>query len=103
VQDLENMVSQFRMAAAAMAVAVLTPAIAQASYLYNPGGSEHAARTWREMAPQMAPQVPAQAALNPYGGPTVIASRPVPDTPRDRALYGQPMSQSGRMTAPIGD
>jgi hypothetical protein len=41
--------------------------------------------------------------LDPYGGPTLIASRPVPDTPLNRARFGGPMSRGGRMTAPIGD
>lgn len=43
------------------------------------------------------------AVEDPYGGRMVIASRPVPDTPFNRARFGGPMSFSGRMTAPIGD
>jgi len=39
----------------------------------------------------------------PYGGRVVVASRPVPDTPFNRARFGGPMSFSGRMTAPIGN
>lgn len=33
----------------------------------------------------------------------VIASAPVPDTPQNRAAFGQPMSHAGRMTAPRGN
>jgi hypothetical protein len=43
------------------------------------------------------------AELDPYGGPTLIASRPVPDTPFNRARFGGPMSYGGRMTAPVGN
>jgi hypothetical protein len=31
------------------------------------------------------------------------ASQPIPDTPADRAAYGQPLSRTGKMTAPIGN
>jgi hypothetical protein len=37
------------------------------------------------------------------GGSDVIASQPVPDTPANRAAYGQPMSRAGKRTAPTGD
>ena len=40
---------------------------------------------------------------DPYGGPTLITSRPVPDTPFNRARFGGPMSYAGRMTAPVGN
>jgi hypothetical protein len=43
------------------------------------------------------------AVLDPYGGPTLVTSRPVPDTPINRARFGGPMSYGGRMTAPVGD
>lgn len=33
----------------------------------------------------------------------LIASQPVPDTPENRARFGQPLSQTGRMTAPRGN
>ena len=41
--------------------------------------------------------------LDPYGGPTRISSRPVPDTPLNRARFGGPMSYGGQRTAPAGD
>src|SRR5690242_12641836 len=41
--------------------------------------------------------------LDLYGGPRVVASAPVPDTPRNRGRFGGPMSNGGRMTAPAGD
>ena len=69
---------------------------------YNPQASAQAAKSWRLEANAMAPQVSTSAALNP-AGPTLIASRPVPDTPANRAKYGEPMSRAGQRTAPIGD
>lgn len=69
---------------------------------YNPRASAKAARTWRYEAQSLAPSVSGQAALDPQG-PTVVASRPVPDTPANRARFGEPMSDAGRMTQPIGD
>lgn len=72
------------------------------AYDYNPRASAHAARTWRYDAQQLAPRVSERAAEDPYG-PTVIASRPVPDTPLNRARFGEPLSRSGKMTAAIGD
>ena len=41
--------------------------------------------------------------LDPYVGPTLITSRPVPDTPFNRMRFGGPMSHGGRMTAPVGN
>jgi len=46
--------------------------------------SARAAGAWQSLAYEIAPQVSEEAALNPYG-PRVIASRPVPDTPANRA------------------
>jgi hypothetical protein len=37
------------------------------------------------------------------GEPNVISNGPVADTPQNRRLYGGPMSNAGRQTAPIGD
>jgi hypothetical protein len=37
------------------------------------------------------------------GDPNVISNGPVPDTPANRKLYGQPMSNAGRHTAPAGN
>lgn len=39
----------------------------------------------------------------PYGGRVLIRSRPVPDTPYNRARFGGPMSYSGWRTAPVGN
>ena len=33
----------------------------------------------------------------------LVASAPVPDTPENRARFGQPLSNAGRMTAPRGN
>jgi hypothetical protein len=38
-----------------------------------------------------------------WGGPRVIRSNPVPDTPRNRERFGGPRSSGGRQTAPIGN
>jgi hypothetical protein len=37
------------------------------------------------------------------GDPIVITNGPVPDTPRNRARFGGPMSHGGRATAPVGN
>jgi len=37
------------------------------------------------------------------GDPTVISNGPIPDTPANRRLYGGPMSNAGRHSAPSGD
>jgi hypothetical protein len=68
---------------------------------YNAKESAWAARNWAIQASMLAPHTSAKAAENPYG-PTLIASRPVPDTPRNRARF-EPMSRAGRLTPPIGD
>jgi hypothetical protein len=38
-----------------------------------------------------------------WGGPRVVRSNPVPDTPRNRERFGGPRSQGGRQTAPVGN
>ena len=63
---------------------------------YNLPGSEQAAKTWRQDAADI------DAHLNSRG-PELVANRPIPDTPANRARYGDPDSRSGRLTAPIGD
>lgn len=35
--------------------------------------------------------------------PHVVTNGPVPDTPANRRLYGEPMSATGRATTPSGD
>ena len=37
------------------------------------------------------------------GGADVVSNGPVPDTPANRAKYGKPMSNAGRMTKPAGN
>ncbi len=47
---------------------------------------------------------PADASATLNGAPVqTIASQPVPDTPENRAKYGQPMSRAGKRTKPTGD
>jgi hypothetical protein len=43
------------------------------------------------------------ATVTDDGNTQVIASQPVPDTPANRAKYGQPMSHAGKDTTPTGD
>lgn len=83
------------------AVAAFSATAAQAGD-YNRRASAQAAQDWQQNASAVAPQVPPDQALNPQG-PTLVASQPVPDTPQNRARFGQPMSRAGKMTAPIGD
>jgi hypothetical protein len=42
-------------------------------------------------------------ALAAGGTVQIITSTPVADTPQNRALYGQPMSMSGKRTRPAGN
>jgi len=37
-----------------------------------------------------------------YVGPDVVSNRPIPDTPRNRARYGGPMSRAGQRSGPDG-
>jgi hypothetical protein len=89
-----------------MLLAAIASAAAGGSALandYNPAASARAAQDWRADTAALAPQVSEEAALYPYGGPTLIASQPVPDTRMNRARFGEPMSRAGKLTAPIGD
>ena len=53
--------------------------------------------------------VPASSlTINPAGAPGTVTSRtianaPIPDTPENRAKYGQPLSHAGKRTAPVGN
>ena len=69
---------------------------------YDRGASARAARMLAQDTAAIAPAVAPSEALDP-DGPTIVRGRPVPDTPANRARYGQPMSRAGKMTAPIGD
>jgi len=58
--------------------------------------------------PSSAPSAPIGAAANTSttvdaNGSQVIASQPVPDTPANRAAFGQPLSHAGKHTAPKGN
>ncbi|HVN01926.1 MAG TPA: hypothetical protein VMT68_17130 [Caulobacteraceae bacterium] len=46
---------------------------------------------------------PANASATVAGGVQVVASQPVPDTPANRAAFGQPLSRAGKRTKPAGD
>ena len=49
------------------------------------------------------PTPPDQAYTLKPGDIAVINSPPVPDTPENRAKYGQPMSRAGKLTTPAGN
>ncbi|HZZ34235.1 MAG TPA: hypothetical protein VFE03_00825, partial [Caulobacteraceae bacterium] len=49
------------------------------------------------------PTPPDQAYRLKAGDPTVTSNTPIADTPANRRKYGQPMSNAGRRTAPIGN
>jgi len=83
----------------ALAAAVTQAAFAQG---YDRAASARAAQNLAQDASAIAPQVPPDQALNPTTTVTVT-SQPVPDTPANRARFGQPLSHAGRLTAPIGD
>lgn len=53
--------------------------------------------------------VPASSlTISPTGEPGTVTTRtvtngPVPDTPENRAKYGQPLSRAGKLTTPAGN
>ena len=96
--------------ALAAAVACLIGGVAAA----QPAPSDNTAppATSEQAAPPAAQpeesQAPTGAATNTTAsvnaqGVRVIASAPVPDTPENRARYGQPLSRAGRRTKPAGN
>lgn len=46
---------------------------------------------------------PTERAPTASAGTDLISNGPVPDTPANRAKYGQPLSHAGRMTKPAGN
>lgn len=78
----------------AAALIVAGPALAAD---YNAVASVKAAQTWRQQEATLSSQESAARGVD------VVASQPIPDTPANRARYGQPNSASGRLTKPIGD
>jgi len=89
-------------AAAAGSLALIGGLSAAYAGDFNAKESAWAAQNWAIQASALAPEVSNRAAENPQG-PTVIASRPVPDTASNRARFGEPASRAGKATAPIGD
>lgn len=49
------------------------------------------------------PTPPDQAWRLKAGDPSVVSNGPVPDTAENRARYGAPISNGGRMTRPAGN
>jgi hypothetical protein len=46
---------------------------------------------------------PTERAPSANAGTDLISNGPVPDTPANRAKYGQPLSNAGRLTKPAGN
>jgi hypothetical protein len=76
----------------AAAVSANLAGIPDAAYLHNPNDVLMSSPTPADQAYRLR-----------AGGPNVISNSPVPDTPKDRRLYGGPRSHGGRLTAPTGD
>jgi hypothetical protein len=55
------------------------------------------------VAPAAGPATERTSAASVSGGVDVVSNGPVPDTPENRAKYGKPMSNAGRMTKPAGN
>jgi hypothetical protein len=53
--------------------------------------------------PQNSPTPADQAFHLKAGDPNVVSNQPVPDTPENRAAYGQPMSHGGKATRAAGN
>jgi hypothetical protein len=79
-------------------VTALTPPPAVTDQLPAPTGASTDAAT---VAP--AAGAPAERSPSASAGTDVVSNGPVPDTRENRAKYGQPMSNAGRMTKPAGN
>ena len=98
--------------AAAVIVLFALPAAAQPQSPKDPNtypeksqtlSAEEAATDTGAVVLLSSPTPESEAARLRAGDPTVISNQPVADTPTNRARYGQPMSNAGRQTAPIGN
>ena len=69
--------------------------------------SGYDARTPSGSAADPAPAAPAQSLGDPAqwkaGAPGIVSNAPVPDTPQNRATFGQPDSRTGQLTKPAGN
>lgn len=54
-----------------------------------------------KVAPAAGPPTERTSAAS--AGTDVVSNGPVPDTPQNRAKYGQPLSNAGRLTKPAGN
>jgi hypothetical protein len=98
---------RYGIAAAAAACLLSGVAVANAD---TPMGAQSAPADQSTMPPSADQSAPAAATSSAdtsakvnAAGVTVIASQPVPDTPANRAAYGQPLSRAGKHTAPRGN
>ena len=71
----------------------------------QPSGTDVTAPSARSSAGFDASVAPASSSAEraPIASVDVVSNGPVPDTSENRARYGQPMSNAGRMTRPAGD
>jgi hypothetical protein len=106
-------------AAAATAALLAGAAVAQTAIDQNTAvNPPSAASAPADASPSGAvnPTTPSDASLAPaastpiertpaasVGGVDVVSNGPVPDTPENRAKYGKPLSNAGRMTRPAGN
>jgi hypothetical protein len=67
----------------------------------NSGSSSASSSDAANVAP--AAGAPTERAPSATAGTDLISNGPVPDTPANRAKYGQPMSHAGRMTKAAGN
>jgi hypothetical protein len=56
-----------------------------------------------DVAPAAGAPAERAPAANVGGGEEIVSNGPIPDTRANRAKYGQPMSQTGKMTKPAGN
>ena len=90
----------------ALAGAAAASLLGGAAYAHHYRHHHHAVRPIAENAqPMPAPTGGAVETSAVVNGQTVqvISSQPVPDTPENRAKYGQPLSHAGKMTPAIGN
>ena len=88
---------------AARAQAPLAPVATYTSTVVAPDASIAATNTAAaEYAPPVVTPEPIAPAPATYTN-QLITNGPVADTPENRAKYGQPMSNAGKRTAPVGN
>ena len=70
---------------------------------YNDSSATTASSTGSTWSSDQSAATPEPAAASATVTTELVASAPVPDTPANRARYGQPMSHAGKLTAARGN